>query len=338
MPLRPLLAALALLAGALWAKSDLPDALDAKLVEGIRLVHMDRYDEAFALYAEVQRAAPAHPAGYFFMGASLQWVAFDYMNYDLDAAFYSNMNKTVAVAQALVNKAPDDPWALFYLGGGYGFMGLTSIRYGNWIKAFFDGMTGYKYMMRALEIKPDLYDVYYGLGQFHYWRSKKASVVRAFTSQDEMKQGIDELFLAVKKGYFTVHETKNALISIYLEENEIPKTMALLADTMAVFPDYLFSYWALTQGLMKLGNHREALKALENVERKITGSKWSGGMAFVRCYALKAQCWASLKETEKAKEYLAKTRAVDNRKLRGLAPYAEYMRVADTVAKSLGVP
>lgn len=335
MSFRRILAVSALLWGVLWAKSDLPEGLDAKLIEGIRLVHMDRYDEAFAMYAEVQKVVPNHPASYFFVGASLQWIAFDYMNYDLDGAFFSNMNKTVALSQAMVNKKPDDPWALFYLGGGYGFMGLTSIRYGNWLKAFFDGMTGYKYMMKALDLKPDLYDVYYGLGQFHYWRSKKAAVIRAFTSQDEMKQGIDELMLAAKKGYFTVHETKNALISIYIEENDIPKTMALLADTMAVFPDYLFSFWALAQSHIKLGNHREALKALDHVERKLTGSKWSGGVAYVRCYALKAQCWGHLKEVEKAKEYIAKARAIDSRKYRGILAYAEYMRVVETVAKSL---
>lgn len=328
---------LAFLFGFLGAQSDLPPGFDATLLKGIDYVHQDRYDEALALFQKVQTDLPNHPAGFFFYGAALEWISLDYRNYEQGSIFFANMNKVVALAQTMIQKQPNNAWAYFYLGAGYGFMGLTSIKYGNWIKAFFDGMAGYKHMIKALELKPDLYDVYFGLGQFHYWRSKKSGLVRAAVGPNEMKQGIDELVLATQKGYFTVNETKNALVTIYGLEGNFSRSTKILEETMAQYPDYLFSWWAMAQNHMMQSNGMGALQALEQVERKISASSWSGPLAFVECYVMRAQAHALLGEKEQARAQLKRAWGVDQKKLRGIDRFHELMRDADKVKQKVGL-
>jgi tetratricopeptide (TPR) repeat protein len=326
-----------LLVAAAWPKSDLPQELDDHLLEGVRLLHCDRYDDAFSNFISVQRAASNHPAGYFFHGAALEWMAWDYRNLDQGPAFFVLMNKTIALAKAMVAKNPKNPWALFYLGGGYGFLGLADIKYGNWLKAFFDGQTGYKHMLAALKLKPDLWDVYYGLGQFHYWRSKKASIIRVFTTQDEMKLGIEELLTATEKGYFTRWEARNALVDIYNSEKQPERSEALLKASLAEFPENLYSWWSVAKLYMNQGKYGEALAALDFLESRFQKSKWTGDLAWVECWVWKADCWGHLRDKAKTREYLEKARRHNNARIKSLPRYLELMRDIKNISQWAGV-
>lgn len=320
------------------AASDLPPECDRKILEGVRFLHSDRYDDALSNFAWVQRTLPQHPAGFFFYGAALEWMAWDYRNLDQGPPFDVMMNKTISLAKAMVSKNPDNPWALFYLGAGYGFLGLADIKYGNWLKAFYDGMTGYKHMLTVLKLKPDLWDVYFGLGQFHYWRSKKAAIIRMFTTQDEMKLGIEELETAARKGYFTPWEARNALVMIFCAEGRMDRSEALLKESIAEFPLNLYSWWSFAQVYMTQKKYAEGLKALDFLESRFRMSKWTGDLAWVECWVWKADCWGHLGDKAKTLEYLEKASRFDGRRIKSVPRYLELMRDVKNISQWAGVP
>ncbi|MBN8215081.1 MAG: hypothetical protein J0L75_00470 [Spirochaetes bacterium] len=324
--------------GGAWSMSDLPQAMDDRLLEGVRLLHCDRYDDAFSNFAVVQKTMPAHPAGFFFYGAALEWLAWDYRNLEQGPPFFAMMNKTIALAKEMVVKDPKNAWAFFYLGAGYGFLGLADIKYGNWLKAFYDGMTGYKHMLQALKLNPNIWDVYYALGQFHYWRSKKAAIVRVFTTQDEMKQGIEELEVATKKGYFTRWEARNSLVDIWNMEGQPVKCEALLKESLAEFPVNLYTWWSYAKVHMARKRYTEALGALDFLEGRFKSSHWTGDLAWVECWVWKADCWGHLGDKEKTKIFLEKARRHPNAKIKSVPRYQELMKDVKNISGWAGVP
>jgi tetratricopeptide (TPR) repeat protein len=316
--------------------SDLPSELDTQIFAGIRAIHNDRYGEALAHFDVVRKARPDHPAGYFFYGAALEWQDEDYRNFVQNEEFFSNMNLVVEKGKALLKKDSKNAWASFYIGAGYGFMGITSIKFGNWVKAFFDGQNGYTYLDKALKLKPDLYDGYFGLGQFHYWRSKKASIIRAFTLHDEMKMGIKELHVALTNGYYTVHEVRNSLVSIYWLEGEYDKSLALIAEAQAIFPDYLATYWALALNHMSTKEWALALVDLTNIEKKLRASKVTGPIAFIECFTWRASVYSSMGKLNEAKAAIKMARSVDPSAVKGIERYNELSRDLDRIGKDVG--
>lgn len=315
--------------------TDLHPEMEKLLVETIRLIHHEEYPRSLSNFERMKKELPDHPAGFFFYGATLEWISLDYKNFTFHDPFVENMSKAVELGKAYVSKEPKNPWAYFYTGAAYGFMGITMIKYGEWIKAFFDGMSGFKYLTKALEVKPDFYDAYYGVGQFHYWRSKKAKILMLFSTKDEMAQGIQELNLAVAKGKLTVIDTRNSLAGIYSMEGDYDKSTALIRESLAEFPNYLASHWNLAQNQMGKKEWAAALETFKTVDQRLHASPYTGQLAYVELETLRAICYMGLNDSTKARESIKKARDAKEPGLKSIARYSDLMAEVEKMERAL---
>lgn len=315
--------------------TDLPPEMEKLLVETIRLIHHEEYPRSLSNFSRMKKELPDHPAGFFFYGATLEWISLDYKNFTFHDPFVENMSKAVELGKAYVSKEPKNPWAYFYTGAAYGFMGITMIKYGEWIKAFFDGMSGFKYLTKALEVKPDFYDAYYGVGQFHYWRSKKAKILMLFSTKDEMAQGIQELNLAVAKGKLTVIDTRNSLAGIYTMEGDYDKSIAMIRESLAEFPNYLASHWNLAQNLIGKKDWAGALDSLRVVEGRLQASPYTGKLAFVELETLRAICFMGLGNTSEARGSIKKARGYNEPGMKNISRYGDLIQEIERMERAL---
>jgi tetratricopeptide (TPR) repeat protein len=249
---------------------------------GINLVLHDRFKEGLLLFEEVQQTHPDHPAPYFFKAATYQsWMSSSRLN-KFPKEFEKNVQLAIEKGRKLLRQ-DKDPWSLFYLGAAYGYQAFNQFRKHNWIDAYFDAKKGVDNFKGALEKDPKLYDVYLGLGSYHYWRTAKSSFLRiiAFWIPDKRELGLRQIEFAFHHGAYAPDQAGYNLVVAYFDYGRYEKAMQILNQiiekkkTVGVSDLYYkgrllieFERWSEAESVF-----RELLKDLEIDESASAGYK-----------------------------------------------------------------
>ena len=184
--------------------NDFLKGIQQEVINGIRYLHDGEYDKSLRSFQEIKEKMPGHPLGYFLYSAGLHRLMVDYRNFSFEAEFLVTVNQAIDLAKKMTKENKEDPWSHFYLGASYGFRGIFHSEYGGFWRAFSDGIRGYQRMKKALALDETIYDAYYGVGMFHYWRAVYAGrFYWLFGDKNERYQGIEETKLASEKGFYS---------------------------------------------------------------------------------------------------------------------------------------
>ena len=205
---------------------------DEILTRGLDIVYADRFSEAVAFFDSVQREYPNHPAAYFYQAATYQsWMASFRINLFNDKLEW-NVQKAIEEGNKLIEANPDDPWLNFYVGGAYGYRAFYKFRKFNWIGAYLDGNKGIDNFDVALRKRPDLYDVYLGLGSYHYWRSAKSKFIRIITFwiPDKRDFGLKQVEFAVEHSRYAGTESFFVLVTALIDYKKFDRAYELIDE------------------------------------------------------------------------------------------------------------
>ncbi|MCB1195649.1 hypothetical protein KDK77_05645 [bacterium] len=245
-------------------KNDFYQQIDPELHEIINAAHEENYPKALDIIESLIERYPTHLIGYFFKAAVCDSIIRDYYDYRFKPIFFEAANKAIELGWKHVEDAEKrgirpDPWIIFYLGGSHGYRGTQYFYDGQFFSALKDGLTAVKALKRCLNENPKIYDVYFGLGTFYYWKSAKAKYLTflPFIS-DEREKGIKYLQLTTEKGFYTVLEAQYALTRIYFNEKRFDdgfRINNLIAD---LYPRDIFCLIQKGEALMELKRWQEA--------------------------------------------------------------------------------
>lgn len=249
---------------------------------GIELVLHDRFKESLLLFEALQKAYPDHPAPYFFKAATYQsWMSLSRLK-KFQNEFEKNIQLAIEKGKALL-KQENNPWVLFYVGAAYGYRAFNEFRKNNWINAYFDAKNGVDNFQEALEEDPKLFDVYLGLGSYHYWRTAKSNFLRLITFwiPDKRELGLRQIEFAFKHGAYAPEQAGYNLVAAYFDYGQYKKAMQTLnrilekKKTTGLSDLYYkgrllieFEQWQEAESVF-----REILEHLENEEIASTGYK-----------------------------------------------------------------
>ena len=240
------------------AEESKPD-LDSLISRGVDFIRWDKFDQAIAEFKKVIELYPDEPTGYFFVGASLQGLIDDYRNETYNDEFEKYINLAIKKGSSKVDENPDSALEHFYLGGALGYRGIYRSFRGNWWGAFMDGGKAYSHLKEALELDPQLYDAYYGVGAYHYWKSAKSKLFWWLPFfGDERKKGIQETMTAIQKGKYANTEAANSLLRIYLEEKDYPAVLKWSEEVKKINPDNPFRLWMMAAAYVGMKNWDDA--------------------------------------------------------------------------------
>ncbi len=207
---------------------------DKEVLRGINLTFGDRFEESLAIFDSLIKIFPNHPAPYFFKAAAYQnWMSAYRFNKFQDKVEY-NVQMAIDKGNELL-KAEHDAWLHFYIGAAYGYRGFNRFRKHNWIGAYRDGQKGIDNFKEALKADSSLYDVYLGLGSYHYWRTAKSKFLRiiAFWMPDKRDLGIRQLKFAIDHGRYSIYESSYVLVAAYFDYKRYNRAYELLDEVMS---------------------------------------------------------------------------------------------------------
>jgi len=231
------------------------------LLAGIDFLHREKFEQAFQLFDSVILSYPENPVGYFFKAAAYANIASDYRNLAYTDSFFTYIEKAINVGKTVQESGNATSEDLLFYGGAVGYRGIYRSFLGDWFGAFKDGLRGKNILAQALDMDSTNYDVYYGLGEYDYWRSAKTRVLwwLPFIS-DKRNEGVEQIFLAIQKGKLVKSEAKYGLLKIYDNENEYRSILQLWNDYLIeINPDDPFSLYFVGRALAQTGRYQEAI-------------------------------------------------------------------------------
>lgn len=233
-------------------KEELPVVL-----KGMKLIANSDYEEGFSVFKQYIDRYPDHPSGYFFMAAA-QELMMQYTNSDSGMdAFNKYSARCFEIVQANLQANPSDAISLFYFGALQGYVGLQEARKRNLLRAFRSAYNARRNLECALDIDPNLYDVYLGLGMLYYYASKKhheeGGLVGWFLKrfithdQDLREKGMGMVQLAAEKGELSTVYGKRSLMWMYLLEKRYDDAYSLASEIEKETPKDKNSKWILAR-------------------------------------------------------------------------------------------
>lgn len=241
-------------------------AIDSLALKGVDLAHQGQFLEALEVLQEIKNLYPDEPAGYVFTAAAYQTLIDSYRNEKYKDEFEQNIETAIQKADAKLKNPNPSAHDFFYAGASYGYRGIYRSFRGNWWGAFWDGGKGKKLLEKALELDSTLYDVYFGLGSYHYWRSAKSKILWWLPFfGDQRKKGIEYTKLSIARGKFAKDEAKYALTRIYAEEKDYQNVLSWADSIKKINPRDPYSRWFVGLAYIGLGKWEEAEKTYQEV-------------------------------------------------------------------------
>jgi tetratricopeptide (TPR) repeat protein len=273
--------------------------VDSIVLRGMELVHADSTLEAVEEFKKLIELFPNDPIGYFYVSATLQTMMDDFRNYSHMDEFNNYMDRAIQAAEKKQKRTNLTAYDYLYFGGAVGYRGIHKALTGNWMGAFVDGLKGKGYLEEALKLNPELYDVYYGLGSYHFWKSLKSKIFwwLPFVA-DNRQMGIDMIKLAIDKGKFAVEDARLALVRIWVENKEYEKAFAQIDELEKTHANKPFILWLLGQAQMDNQMYDGAIDTYKNLLEALTSSPYHHAAGEVECRYNLANAYYQNKDSE----------------------------------------
>lgn len=232
----------------------------------------DRFDRAHATADSLIVLYPDDPIGYVSKAA----VYLGQMT-DAEANLYPDSLRWMvdtAIALAEPNRADEDArmkaWRYLCLGHAQAYRSLWESRFGSFASALKLGFAAKAAYEQGLEADSTLYDLYGGLGMYHYWKSAKAGILRWLgIFKNDKERGIRELRLAADSSLISRRAARGALVWIWLDMKEYDSVICVCQSLSERFPEGKMFLWPMAAGHFETANYAEAIEVYQRLYQRL---------------------------------------------------------------------
>ncbi len=277
-----------------------PDLIELRNAGAAALYNLD-YASARAKFTELCEQLPQHPVGELNL-AVLTWIEYldktrrlqtslygqtgfyaggtdakagDVIDPEVDRSFRQYIAQAQTKAQTLLNRLPNDPDALYFLGAVYGVLaGYEASAARKFMGALRNGSRCRELHQRVIKLRPDYYDAFLSIGLYHYVVGSLPAFVRFLVAiggiHGDKEQGIRELHLVVEKGLYNGDDAAVMLLAAYQREGRPQDAVSLLQELNAKYPKNYLLRLELASTLSRLQHANEAYAIFEELLRANT--------------------------------------------------------------------
>ncbi len=271
----------------------------------------DSFDSAHLLLDSLIDRSTDDPLGYLFKAAVYLGQMTDAEEEIHTAEFKSLLDtiETLASERMEGTTPRDSAWMHLCLGHAQAYRSLWESRFGSFtsaLKQAFEAKSSYE---EGLKADSTLYDLYGGLGMYHYWKSAKAGILRWFRIfKDDKQKGIDELLLAADSSQLSGHISRNALVYIWLDKKEYDSVIVICREMLERFPDGKLLLWPMASAYFEKEDYHKAVETYRKLRSKLTDSP-GNYYNLIECDHNLNRCYDKLKLE---KEAIMSARAVND--------------------------
>ena len=235
-------------------------------------IYQDNYTEAKIVADSLIAKDINDPIGYIFKAAVLLGEMTDREDNLYPIEFNDMIDKTMSLVDEKINGTDSNLVALYYLfqGHAYAYISMYESRFGSMTSALKNGFKAKSSYENGLSFDSSVYDLYGGLGMYHYWKSAKAGFLRwIHVVNDDKQKGIDELHLAIDSSAISSDAAKASLIWIYLDNDNYDTALVMAQDMYKKYPDGKTFLWAIARINYASGNYEKAIEVYQLLYDKL---------------------------------------------------------------------
>jgi tetratricopeptide (TPR) repeat protein len=268
-----------------FGTTPLPDDLHKWALASIDYVYKENFKLAEEEAKRISKKYPDHPAGYFFSAVALDsWMAY-HQTKSKEREFYRYCDLAIEKGEQLLVRNPNDEWAKFFKGGADGYKGTYESRYERWITAFRYGWKGVSTLLELKAAKSDIVDIYYGIGNYDYWRSALIKVVWFMPGvEDRRQQGIDQLYNVRSHGVYTKITSSAALVEILINESNFKDALQISEEMLIKYPFSSVFLWGKAKALYGLKRYQESALILSTILGKMESASIDNHFRTTMCH------------------------------------------------------
>ncbi|MFQ6007799.1 MAG: tetratricopeptide repeat protein, partial [Candidatus Zixiibacteriota bacterium] len=152
-------------------------------------------------------------------------------------------------------------WMSLLVGHAKAYRSLWESHFGSFIKAIKFGHEAKTEYEKGLSCDSSLYDLYFGLGLYRYWKSAKAGLLRSVgLFEDERDRGITELRLAADSSLVSQEAARCAFIWIQMNQKEYDSVINSCRRMLEKYPDGKTFLWPLAKAYLKKRDFQSAAR------------------------------------------------------------------------------
>jgi hypothetical protein len=271
----------------------LPSPSDELRNQGFNNLYNMRYQESKANFEGIIQADPNQPAGYIYLGYAI-WLNYladlrrlqtnvynknnaffdtrkeDKADAKVDAEFRKNMNKGVALAEALLKKNKNDLQAMYYLGVAKNILaGYEATVNRSFFSALRNGSKGVGLHRDVIKKDPTFIDAYMSVGMYDYIVGSLPLAVKILVFlggvRGSKKDGLAAVEKVYREGIYGKDEAGVLLVMLYDREKRRVDSLNVLHELTQKFPqNFLFALErAMAQANLK--RFEESYKTFDSI-------------------------------------------------------------------------
>jgi len=285
----------------------IPDSAASKFIYEVQvLLFNDRFEKADSLCRDFISSDSINPVGYLFRaGALLAEMS------DREEAVHSEeirelIDSSIKLCDSGLEVSIGTAAAFYYLWRGHAhvYRSVFESRFGSFTSAIKHGFRAHDDYRKGLKNDSAVYDLYFGLGNYHYWKSVKAGLLRTIgLVNNDIEKGLNEIHLAVDSGMYFSGAAENSLIWIWLNEKKYDSVIVLANKMLENYPDSRTLRWPLAEAYNKSGNHEKSAELYSFLRHHFANNK-GNYFNLIECDYLLYQCYQNLNFKSKADEIL----------------------------------
>jgi len=242
-----------------------PDSQQVRLLAALQEdLYNDRYDAAEKVARLMVSSYPDDPLGHLFTGITLVTAAYDAEEALREREFRTSLAAAERLAglQIASGDRHTRAWGFLVLGHAASYRAVWEAKFGSKLTAARAGRTAAGLYERGLRADSTVYDLYFGLGLYHYWKSAKAGVLRWLgIVSDDKERGLRELETAAEGSLISREAARSSLVWVRLDRKEYREAVALGDSLMRRYPHSRSFLWPVAEAQYRLGRYADAAAA-----------------------------------------------------------------------------
>jgi len=284
-----------------FPQSPFQDSLAVSVQRSIEWTINQNYPAAEALGHQLTRQYPAHPIGYLFVAATIQSKMMDFETTLWEKEFLTCLDSTRARARKNLHTNPNDAWAHFYLGSAEVYHGFYESKQNHLFSAYPFVARGIDELKIAVQLDPEIYDAYLGLGSYLFWRSEKTkSLAWLPFIKDERAAGLQLILKSIKHGQLTRFAGINGLVWIYLEQQKFDEALHWARIGEATFPNSRYFYWCLAETFFRKQDFPAAIDYFSKILVSLKRESFNNHYNEIVCHQKIAQAYLEIGQQQLA--------------------------------------
>jgi hypothetical protein len=223
-----------------------PDTLVNSLIKkGLDYTISQDYESAAKVFKKLDNKYPDLPFGKIYLAADEIAKAYDFGDELNDELISDYLDTAVEKSQDLLDSDDNNIWNLYFFALSKGYYAYYEALNKNWFSAISNGFDSFKYFEKCLQIDSSFYAAYTAIGNFKYWKSRKASWL-PFVS-DDTEEGIKNLLKAIQHSSNNEYMAVYSLQWIYIDQKKYEDAVRISKIILKKYPENRLFKWGLAR-------------------------------------------------------------------------------------------